>query len=216
MEITIKIMEFIGTVAFALSGAIVAMKKNMDIMGINILALTTAVGGGILRDVILGITPPMVFRNPLYIICPIISASIFAFIVSRNYKKNKNGKIVFSYAFYEKTLTLLDAIGLGAFSVIGVGTALATYPNPGIILLIFVGMATGVGGGIIRDIMAQNMPMVFVKHIYASASLIGSVTCILLWKILPNSLAMLIGSILVVIIRLLSSHFKWNLPKFSM
>jgi len=106
----------------------------------------------------------------------------------------------------------LDAIGLGTFTVIGINTAW----NQGYrsaFLLIFVGVITGVGGGMIRDIMAQRTPYIFIKHVYAVASLAGAIVFLLLVKFLPMDLSMIISAVIIVIIRILASHYKWNLPK---
>ena len=109
-------------------------------------------------------------------------------------------------------MLLMDSIGLGVFTVIGVQAAFAQSSSHGIFLLIFVGVITGVGGGVLRDIMAGNMPYVFVKHIYACASLAGALLCTLLWKG-SAAWAMSLGAGLVILIRCLSAHFRWSLPK---
>jgi uncharacterized membrane protein YeiH len=206
MDIFILVLEIIGTIAFAVSGAMVGLKKKMDIFGVAILGLTTAVGGGILRDIILGITPPKTFQNPTYALIAIfISIIVFIPAIHRWLMRR--------LPTYEKVLMLMDALGLGIFTVIGIRTAFDVSSGFNGFLLIFVGVVTGVGGGIIRDILAGDTPYIFVKQIYASASVIGAISCVILWHYTDSVYAMLTGTVLIVVIRILSAHFKWNLPR---
>ena len=200
------LFEIIGTIAFAISGAVVGVEKRMDLLGIAILGLTTGVGGGVIRDLIVGNTPPVTFRNPIYFILSIL-VSILVFLppVKR--------WIYSDSVFYEHLILWMDSIGLGIFTVSGIQTAYAATNIHGIILLSFVGVITGVGGGVMRDIMAGARPYIFIKHFYASASLIGAVLCVLLWKPFGSSLAMMIGAITIVLLRFLAAHFRWSLPK---
>ncbi len=205
----IYIFEMIGTVAFASSGALVGIRKNMDIFGVNVLGITTAVGGGCIRDIILGITPPKMFQNFNYVGASILISCILFTIFFLNQE-------LLSSRFleaYEKIMISLDAIGLGVFTVMGIRTAIeASYEN-NIFLLIFVGAVTGIGGGMLRDIMAGMTPFVFVKHVYAIASIAGAVSYILLRMWLPDTISLFAGSAVVIIIRLLAAHFRWNLPR---
>ncbi len=180
----------------------------MDIFGINVLAVTTALGGGLIRDLVLGINPPNMFRNSSYAIASIITACLL-FLLFRLRQELLASHLV---QVYEKWMNVMDAIGLGAFTVIGIDTALqAGYEST--FLLLFVGVITGIGGGMIRDIMAGNTPFVFIKHVYACASIAGAVACLILRLFLGDTLAMVIGAVLVVIIRLLAAHYRWNLPR---
>ena len=209
MNLFVLILELVGTVAFSISGAMIAMKKNMDIFGVMILGLTTAVGGGIIRDLILGITPPSTFRDPVYAVTALITAAIvFLPSIRRLFRK-------FQYA-YDHLLLIMDTFGLGIFTVIGVRAAMIQPETYSFFLLIFVGVITGVGGGVLRDMMAGNTPYIFVKHIYACASLAGAVLCAGLWQSTNEAVAMTAGACVVIIIRLLSAHFRWSLPKAKM
>lgn len=205
MEVFIFVLEIIGTIAFAISGAITGIKKNMDIFGVIILAVTTSVGGGIIRDLILGINPPGAFRHPVYGLVA-IGVAVFQFLFSM--ARAKNPKL----HTYETALLLMDSIGLGIFTVVGIQTAFQTSTKYNIVLLVFVGMITGVGGGVLRDVMAGNTPYIFVKHIYACASLAGAILCALLWRI-NNTAAILSGAALTIVIRVLAAKFRWSLPK---
>ena len=206
MEEFIFFVNLIGTVAFAASGAMIGLKKNMDIFGVCILGLTTAVGGGILRDLLLGLTPPSAFQDPTSALVALAVSAVFFLrqvrqILMRNPKH------------YNLLLFWMDALGLGAFTVIGIQIAYEQVRDATFFLLVFVGAVTGVGGGVLRDLMAQEVPYIFKKHIYASASLAGSMLCAGLWPCTGSVAAMLAGLVCVVLIRCLATHFHWNLPK---
>jgi uncharacterized membrane protein YeiH len=206
MDIFILALEMIGTVAFAVSGAMTGLKKKMDIFGVAILGLITAVGGGIFRDLILGITPPKTFGNPLYALIAISMAIVVFLPPVRRWLKRRT-------PLFEKVLMVMDALGLGVFTVVGIRIAFDVSHDFSGFLLIFVGVVTGVGGGITRDVLAGDTPYIFVKHIYAVASLIGAIACVVLWDFIGSAYAMLTGTVVIVVIRILSALFKWNLPR---
>lgn len=206
MDLFILILEIIGTVSFALSGAISALKKNMDIFGVCILGITTAVGGGIIRDITLGLTPPSALCDPLYIIISVV-ASILIFIPTIRHF------ITARPIFYERMMLVTDSLGLGVFTVVGlnVGIDSGFIENP--LLLIFIAVVTGVGGGVLRDIFAGERPYIFVKHIYACAAIAGAALSYLLWVPFGRYVSMSFGLILIVAIRFCAAHFHWSLPK---
>ncbi len=205
MQTFVFILEIIGTIAFAASGAMTALKKDMDLFGIAILGITTAVGGGALRDVILGKTPPTMFEKPIYAaVAAITSLVVFFPFVRRLFDKNQY--------LYDHIIRVMDALGLAIFTVMGIGAAKVVSDGHNLFLLVFVGVITGVGGGLIRDIMAGDTPYIFVKHVYASASIVGALACALLWESLGTVAAMFIGATLVFVIRMLAAHYKWSLP----
>ena len=205
----IYIFEMIGTVAFASSGAMVGIRKNMDIFGVNVLGITTAVGGGCIRDLVLGITPPKMFQNFSYVGASILISCIL-FTIFFLHQELLSSRFL---AAYERVMVSLDAIGLGVFTVMGIRTAIeASYEN-NIFLLIFVGAVTGIGGGMLRDVMAGMTPFVFVKHVYAIASIAGAVCYIILRLCIQDTISLFIGAATVIIIRLLAAHFRWNLPR---
>lgn len=208
MDTLILAFEIIGTVAFAVSGAFTAIKKNMDIFGVVILGLTTAVGGGIIRDLILGITPPKTFQNPMYAVIAII-ASIIVFVLA--YMK----KLEFESHTYELVMLVMDTIGLAAFTVVGMGAAYGQHTEYSSFLLIFVGVITGVGGGVMRDLFAGDRPYIFVKHVYACASIIGAIVCEIMSMAFSYTAGMISGIIVIMMLRFLSAYFRWNLPKIK-
>lgn len=208
MDSVFFILEIIGTVAFAVSGAMIAIKKGMDIFGVIILGLSTAVGGGIIRDIILGITPPTTFTSPVYSLVAIVaSIAVFLPFVHKVMVHNKK--------FYDILLLVTDSIGLGVFSVMGVKVAYTALNHEyNFFFLVFVGVVTGVGGGIMRDLFANTTPLIFIKHFYACASLLGTIVCVVLLSYNVNMiLAMAVGAFIVVILRILAAKFRWQLPK---
>lgn len=193
-----SILEIIGTIAFSVSGAVVGIKKKMDILGVVTLGIITAVGGGIIRDIIIGVVPPTAFRDPIYALIA-IGVAIIAFFPFISRKINLDHFV----------WVLADSIGLGAFTMIGVSTGTA-FNN--LFLQVFLGVLTGVGGGVIRDICSGSIPMIFVRHFYACPCIIGAIVCAVLNSYDPD-LAMVLGFAVILILRLLAARFKWHLPK---
>ena len=202
-------IEVVGTIAFACSGALVAIKKNLDLLGVIVLGVTTAVGGGMLRDLLIGIHPPALFVNPVYVLAAFVAVLIlFAFVRYRRITME-----ALSSLWYERVMNLLDAIGLGAFTVVGIDTAIGAGFGGYKFLMIFLGVITGVGGGILRDMMAGETPAVLRKHVYACASLAGAVSYVALRNVMDNGWDMILSALLVVVIRVLARHYRWNLPR---
>lgn len=207
----IFIMEIIGTIAFASSGAMIAFRKNMDIFGVNVLAIITAVGGGCIRDLIIGRTPPIMFIRPIYAVVAMLTCNLLFLLFFCNKRLLKNSFLV----TYERLMLILDAVGLGIFTVTGVSTGMDMGYGDNLFLLLFLGVITGVGGGVLRDVLATQKPYILVKHVYACASLLGALVCALLWS-MGSIPAMWIGAATVLAIRIPAMIFRWNLPKIQM
>ena len=191
------ILEITGTIAFAAAGALVGIKKRLDIFGVAMLAVTTAVGGGIIRDTLLGNAPPLAFRNPTFILLSLAVAIVVSFYV-------------IPVARRKTMLTICDAVGLGAFTVTGAGLALP-YDNP--LLVIVLGVTTGIGGGVLRDVFIREIPLVFHKEIYAVASAIGALAFYGLQMVMPDGQALYPAFFITVAIRLVSVRYDINLPQ---
>ncbi|MDD5936220.1 MAG: trimeric intracellular cation channel family protein [Clostridiales bacterium] len=204
----VYLIEMIGTIAFAISGAIVAVEKCMDIFGVIVLGVTTAVGGGMIRDVLLGNLPPTMFKNPTYVIVAVIT-SILVFILMYYLHE----KIDRYSKFMDQCLNLADSIGLGIFVVAGVNTAAVHGFSDLAFLSIFVGTLTGVGGGVTRDILAGRVPVIFQKRVYAVAAILGASAYYYISTLLDTNTAMLIGISVTLTIRMLATYFEWNLPR---
>lgn len=211
-DIIVFIMEMMGTVAFAISGAMVGIEKRMDLFGVCVLGGVTAVGGGVLRDIVVGNIPPAVFRNPVYAVVAILTAClVFLYFWLEMGKKDSKRKALIK----EKLILITDSIGLGIFTAVGVNTGIRYGHLDNEFLLVFLGASTGVGGGLIRDMMAQNPPYILVKHIYAMASIIGAIVFILVYKAFGTIEAMLVSSAAVTVIRLCAARYRWKLPKIK-
>lgn len=193
-----NIFVMIGTIAFAVSGALVGIQKHLDIFGVSFLSVTTAVGGGILRDLLIGTIPPVAFVEPIYCIVSIVSA-------------------ILTYLFYYKMMRLKniillsDAAGLGVFTAIGSNAAFSHNMN-GPLVVIFMGLFTGIGGGILRDVFSQEIPFVFKKEIYAVASILGALGLFISHRYLNGILPLYICFIITFAVRMFSIKYSLNLP----
>ena len=204
-ETVLFILEIIGTAVFAASGALAGLQRQLDAFGVVILGVCTACGGGVIRDLTLGITPPVMFCQPVYALVAMgVSALVFLPAVRH--------LLAVESRAYELVMLWLDSIGLGLFTVVGVQCAFQQAENYNLFLLVFVGVITGVGGGVLRDLCCMERPYIFTKHIYACASLAGAAACMLLWSAGEN-LALLTGCALTVVLRLCAAVFRWSLPK---
>ena len=205
METFLFLFEMLGTIAFAASGAVLGVRKGLDVFGVCFLGLTTACGGGMVRDVLLGNTPPAAFQNPTASAVAVVTSLIMFLSGVRHLLMGNQRR-------YDLFMLWMDSAGLGIFTVMGVRVVWGCVAEPSLYLLVFVGVVTGVGGGVLRDVLAGDTPYIFVKHVYASASLAGALACVVLWPLAGEMAAMLCGSALVVAVRILSAHFRWNLP----
>jgi uncharacterized membrane protein YeiH len=192
------VLEMLGLAAFAASGALAAVRGKLDVFGVVVLALTTALGGGIIRDVLLGIHPPTTLREWPYLAVPAaIALAVFGFHPQ--------------LARLRRAVLLADAVGLGLFTVAGTATALA-HDVP-VYSACLIGMTTGIGGGALRDLLLQQVPLVLRREIYALAALAGAVlVAVGLGAGLPDELVTAGGAVLIVAIRLLALWRRWNAP----
>jgi len=195
----ISILDYLGTIAFAVTGASKAISHKADIFGIIVLATVVGVAGGITRDVIFG-RFPTAFSDPIYISITVIVGVVMFFLYAK-FKSEMNIWLVF------------DAIGLGVFSILGASIA---YQVVGMEFLpmLFGGMTTAIGGGILRDVFVREIPIVFVKEVYAVASIIGIVV---FYGILNAGVDIQVASVIGIVVatgtRLLAMKYNWNLPK---
>lgn len=208
-EIILLVMELIGSSAFAISGVMVAYENKMDIFGAIVLGCVTAVGGGVIRDLLLGLNPPSMFTDPSYVFVAFV-VSLITFILK--YRKHK---IIDDHQ--EQTVRMLnitDTIGLAVFAVTGSRTAIAAGYGANPFLCIFVGAVTGIGGGILRDMMAGQMPLIMRERVYGVAAVAGSFVYILARAVMPGMWAIIISLTTTMVIRYLAIHYNWNLPRF--
>ena len=197
----ISVMEIIGTVAFAITGALVAVEKDLDYYGICFLAIITAVGGGIVRDIIIDLDIPVSLDNPSYVIISLATA----LLVILFYKHIVN---------LDRLITLCDALGLAAFTAIG-SAAATTHGFFEPFIIITLAMLTGTGGGTIRDICAREIPFVFKKEVYAVASLVGAIAYIIAYRLVHQMAYMYICFGVTFLIRMISIKKNIHLGKVN-
>jgi len=203
------ILEILGTIAFAISGALLAIQKRLDLFGILLLGIITALGGGTIRDLILGHTPPRMFYSFQYVCLAALSA-LLVFFTAKISKRSYEGFT----GIADFLMVFCDALGLGIFAVIGTQAGIEAGFGSNLFLCVFLGMTTGVGGGILRDMMCGDIPFVLRKHIYAVAAIAGSLLFYTLLQTgLDETLSTLAGMFVTLALRLLAWHFKWNLPR---
>ncbi len=208
-EIILLFLEIVGTIVFAVSGALVAIKSKFDIFGVLVIGCVTAVGGGMTRDILIGSTPPAVFSK-LYIVCIAAVTAICVFIIAYFYGR----KFDVIHERIEPINNVFDAIGLGVFSITGTELAFVNGLSDNVFLSITLGVLTGVGGGLLRDIMTKQMPYIFTKHVYALASILGTGLYYALRLYFPETILPSIFSIvLIVSVRLFAAKYRWSLPK---
>lgn len=212
MDEFIFILELIGTVAFASSGAMIAIERKMDIFGVNVLGATTAVGGGIMRDIILGLTPPGAFSHPVYVLVAALTSTIL-FVIA--YAKPTAFESRVKTDYYDKLMFWCDTAGLGIFTVVGIQAAVRAVGGENVFFFVFIGTLTGVGGGVLRDIMAGETPYILVKHIYACAAIAGGIVCVVGRTAFGEAYGTILGLAATVLLRFLAAHFRWNLMRVS-
>jgi len=191
-------IDILGTIAFAISGVLVAMEKKLDLFGVFIIAFVTAVGGGTLRDLLIGYTPVAWMRDSLYV-STILTAVIFA-ILFRNQLK-----------YFRTSLFLFDTIGIGLYTMVGIERGLSAGLMP--VMCIALGTITASFGGVIRDILCNEIPVIFRREIYATACILGGAGYFLLRKLpFDNEYAYVAAILIVIGIRVAAVKFRIALP----
>ncbi len=191
------LLDIFGTIVFAITGALVGKSKKMDMFGVVVIALVTALGGGTLRDILLGNLPVFWISQPEIIVICVVSA-LFAYFASDKLR------------FPRRTMLLSDAIGLATFSVIGAQTAILFHP----VIAIMMGGMTGTAGGMIRDMLSDEIPVILRRDIYATAAMAGASVFVLLHHgQVNNDLALLLGATTTFLIRLIAIRRRWNMPQ---
>ena len=194
----LNIFAVIGTIAFAAAGALTGIQKKLDVFGVCILAVITAVGGGIARDIIVGVTPPSAFVYPMFTIISLVTAGIACFGYQWLTK-------------FDKVLLICDAVGLGAFTAAGANMAFI-YEYNRLFMTVVMAVLTGVGGGVIRDVFVGEIPFIFQKELYAVASMIGAICLFYTKPLLAGDGPMYVCFAVTVGIRLISIKYNINLP----
>ena len=214
LDAILLVLEVLGIISFSISGSIVAIDKEMDIIGVYFLALCTAFGGGIIRDLMIGNIPPLFFNDLVYLV---ITASVtatlvftFAYLFKSRYCEKES--LIININNY------IDAIGLGAFAVSGVKICISVCPDGGAFLSIAMGVVSAIGGGMIRDVCLGDVPFVLRKRVYALAAIIGAslyylLDIVIIGGVVGDVIGSALGVLTVILIRVLATRFKWNLPR---
>lgn len=208
MSTVLTVIEIIGVLSFSISGALMAIDKENDFFGVVLLAIITSFGGGMLRDIFIGNTPPLFFSLFHLIIVSVLTSTVvflLATIFKNQYVKNED--------FVQSINNYLDAAGLGVFVISGARICMeAGFTNP--FLIIVMGMLSGTGGSMTRDIIMREVPALLRKHIYLMAALAGATIYYFLVKFgVSDVFAVPIAAMSIVFIRILATVFKWNMPK---
>lgn len=194
------VLDLLGTFVFALSGAVAAREKRLDIFGMFTLAFSVACGGGIFRDLCLGVVPPVGLTNWLYLLMVLTAA-----LLTVSFYRVVN--------LLNQPVLVFDALGLSVFAVTGARKSLLLGHNYEVAVLL--GMVTAVGGGVIRDVLLNRIPVILQKEIYASAALAGALVVVAGAELhLPIEMVSLIAVGCCFALRLMGLHFHWNLPSF--
>jgi len=192
------VIDILGTIAFAISGVLIAMNKKMDAFGILIIAFVTAVGGGTLRDVLIGQTPVSWMKDMTFTYV-ILGSVVFAILL-----RNKIN-------YLRTSLFLFDTIGIGLYTVVGVEKGISADLHP--IICIALGTISACFGGVIRDILCNEIPVIFRKEIYATACILGGFSYFLIRRLpLDSDFVFMIAGAIVILVRLLAVKFKITLP----
>lgn len=189
-------VDFIGTFVFAISGATAAIEKKFDVFGVLILGLVTAIGGGTLRDLLIGSTPVAWLKNDVYVYLVVLAVPV-AYLFETQIKKLRKG------------IFLFDTIGIGLFTILGLEKTLNVGLSP--IAAVMMGVFSAVFGGIIRDVLSNEVPLIFRGEIYASACLAGAMTYLTIKGLGSEQLALYISIATVIAIRILSIRYNWSL-----
>lgn len=204
------LLEIAGITAFAVSGAMIAISRRMDLFGIVFIGATSALGGGITRDILIGRLPPQMFSNYIYLLVAVIS-SAGVILVAMLFKETRKKRIM----VLDSVINVFDALGLGVFSVSGAKGAISAGFEKNIFLVVFVSMITGIGGGMLRDIMCRHIPFVLSKRIYALASLVGALVYVYVRRVTQDVVAAFIGIAVIFAIRMCATAYEWDLPKIQ-
>lgn len=210
-----SIVELIAVCTAAVTGVLAAAEIRADLFGAMVLGCTTAFGGGMIRDLLLGVTPPAALRNPM-LLAVTAMVSLVVFVLEYCFADKAAGAaLARESSRHEQLLNALDALSLSMFVIVGIDAAQAAGYHDNAFLMIFVGVITGVGGGLLRDIIIRRVPLILQKRIYALAALLGAVIDVYLTKLgCASELSAVIAVCFILLIRFLAVQFRWNLPRY--
>lgn len=211
MQTILFIMDCLGTTAFAVAGALVGVRKRMDLFGVLVMAIVSSTGGGVIRDLMIGNLPPTSFLAPRFVtIAAVTGSAVFLFLYLHPHMPQRVADA------YDHILFCFDTLGVAAFTVDGIVVGINHGYRENLFLLVFLGVVTGVGGGVIRDLLANRMPDILKKHIYAIASIVGGLVISAAFCVgISDQISLIAGFVTIVILRVLAARLRWNLPKID-
>ena len=198
--------EILGSIAFAASGAVLGIKREMDVLGVFILAIVVTMGGGLIRDVVVGNMPPVGLSNPIYIEIAIVT-SIVVILIYKKTTLEIAERLLYAMRFF-------DGIGLGVFTGIGLITGLRFYPDKPF-LAVTTAVLTACGGGVIRDVLAMRVPFILKEEVYALASIIGAIIGYFVYSYAGPTATLYISSVITIAIRFTCMKYNVCLPNFK-
>lgn len=212
IDVILLILEIIGTISFAVSGAFVAIKAKFDIFGVLVIGCITAVGGGIMRDILIGKVYPTIFDR-WYIAVVACASALMVFLISYKQRKKFDGM----RGRVEHINNIFDALGLAAFTVMGTELAFTYQLQENVFLSLVIGVLSAVGGGVLRDILTETPPYIFTKHVYAMASIGGAILYYVLRLCMESTIFPgILGMLFVFGVRMLATKYHWKLPKITL
>ena len=212
IEVILFILEVVGTISFAVSGAFVAIKAKFDIFGVLVIGCITAVGGGIMRDILIGKVYPTIFDR-WYIALVACASALIVFLISYKQRKKFDGM----RGRVEHINNIFDALGLAAFTVMGTELAFTYQLQENVFLSLVIGVLSAVGGGVLRDILTETPPYIFTKHVYAMASIGGAILYYVLRLCMESTIFPgILGMLFVFGVRMLATKYHWKLPKITL
>jgi uncharacterized membrane protein YeiH len=198
----IEIFVYLGIIAAGVSGAVVGIRKELDLFGVTSLCIATSLGGGIVRDLMIGVVPPIAFIEPRYFIAS-LSAGLATWVFYPYVNR------------FNSLLMVSDAVGLGVFTAVGASTAISHgFKEP--FLVISMALITGIGGGVTRDVFAKEIPYVFRKEVYAVASIMGAVSLLITRPYVPITITMYVCLAVTFAIRVLSVIYSIDFPVYRL
>lgn len=197
----IEIFVYLGIIAAGVSGAVVGISKKLDLFGVVSLCVATSLGGGIVRDIIIGVTPPIAFIDPGYFLAS-LTAGLLTWVFYPYVSRFKN------------LLMVSDAIGLGVFTAVGANAAMKHGMTEPFIVM-SMALITGIGGGVLRDVFGKEIPYVFRKEVYAVASILGAVSLLMTYKYVPETFSLYICLLVTFAVRVLSVVFSIDFPVYE-
>lgn len=210
MDIIVFIAEITGVVAFAVAGTLVGVKHELDIIGAIFTGCTTAVGGGVIRDVILGYIPPTIFRRPVY---AAVAAATSLLVALAEYFISK--KKLPEFGSYDRAVNIFDAAGLAVFIVAGIKLTARQGYGDNAFLSIFVASVGALGGGVMRDLLVDTVPMILRKQVYATPAIVGAIIYYHVSAFGVKDYILIPAlTVAMVAVRVLAAEFRWNLPRF--